>query len=292
MLALDAVAQRYRDEFLNTVSSMTPVREPAIYLSGGADSMTILAALLALGKNPFVVSFRIDDFEPTDLRVVRDVCDVFDLRLHVSTIRRDNLLRDVRTILGMLRTPRKTAVQCAHPIMHMAFDLRTRGHYAAWMGTGGIIEDNRSGAILLHDQGEDAFREYRRANLASGTGANGDNGTWAMHRISRHFGVDVLEPYSAEPFASYALSLDAAEINRPFQKGIAFRAFPEFWKRGAWRRTNSSLQSGTGIVGLHDTLLRSELNVNGRKAMVAFYRDLLDAMDREQEQYEDEHRAS
>lgn len=278
MDAYDAVAQEWRDRLLAQVATLSgDDPTPALLLSGGADSGTILAALLVLKRRPECYTFRLGDHDHTDTSVTRAMCARFGLRLVVVSIPRTDLLSDVRGLLADLGVARKTAIQCAHPVRYLAEAVAADGHETAFVGTGGIIEDNRRGAIILHTEGEEAFRAYRRANLASSSGANGPNGTWAMHEIARLRGVRLLEPYAADPFAGYALSLDAAEINRPVQKGIAYRAFWSFWTSGRWRRHNDPMNVGSDIRRWHDTLLASPVNTRGRRSIAALYGDLLAA---------------
>ena len=97
--------------------------------------------------------------------------------------------------------------------------------------------------------------------------------------MARLCGTPMEEPYSDEPLLSHAIAMDYAELNRlgtKFkQKGIALRAFPEFWSRG-WYRRNSSLQVNSGVREWHDTLLADvELNPDGRhRAVVGIYNQI------------------
>lgn len=273
MHATDRTAQRWRELFLDVMSSLPDV---PILLSGGTDSAAILSAALALGRKPDCYTYSIGGVAGTDLRVAQLMCDTFELQLHVIDLPRDHesLVRDIREIVARLGTTRKAAVQCAHPMWYMARAIAHAGFDATYCGTGGVIEDNRTGGIILNTQGEEAFREYRRKNLTPGYTQDG-NGTWAMHTAAQWSGVALLEPLVMEPFATYSLSLDAREINRPVQKGIAMRAFPEFWSRGRWRRTNSPMQVNSGLRDWHATLLNDPaINRRGRKSMAHLYADI------------------
>ena len=66
-----------------------------------------------------------------------------------------------------------------------------------------------------------------------------------------------------------------AIINYPFQKGIAVRAFPEFWGLRPWRRRRDPLQVGSGIRAWHDELLSSAaLNRRGSRLVVGVYNEM------------------
>jgi asparagine synthetase B (glutamine-hydrolysing) len=187
----------------------------------------------------------------------------------------ERLEADVREVLRLLRTARKTSVQCAQPVMHLARRISEDGYSGAVVGTGAVVLDDRKLAVMLDRYGEEAARRYRREKLED---RHRDCGTGRMHEMARLCGVTLEEPYSDEPLRSYALSLDVKELNRPRQKGIALRAFPEFYGRPDaprfWRK-NVPLQVGSGIREWHDALLSSPLNRRGMKAVAAVYADLL-----------------
>lgn len=271
MTALDPVAAEWRERFVQTVESIDDDPAPIILQSGGMDSMTILAAHLALGRRPRLVSFSVGGSEYADLSRVRRIAAEHDLPLLVVEIERTErqLVDDIRWAIDNGAT-NKTHVQCFQPIDHMARRIRSEwGPSVVWMGTGGIGEDSRSCVVAWKQHGEEAAMPYRRKNLVYGGLAGG--ATVLMHRACRVHGHSVAEPYVADSFAPFSLSLPLAEINSPRQKGIALRAFPEFYALGLWAK-NSSLQVGAGVRGWHDTLLASPVyNPQGFKRIIAVY---------------------
>jgi asparagine synthetase B (glutamine-hydrolysing) len=267
----DPIAERWRAALLQTVAE-TCVGLPVL-LSGGMDSTTLVVANVVLGYRPTCYSFTVGEVEHSDLRAARRVTDDLGLPLVVVDIPRteDQLVGDVRRLIADLGTTLKTAIQCAQPISHMARRLRADGYSRATIGTGCIVLDDRRVAIIAHDEGEDAARVYRAAKHGD---KDLDRGTGAMHRIARLRGIELVEPYTAEPVVSVGLAIDYAEMNRPRQKGIALRAFPEYFSVYPWWRRNRPLQVGSGLREWHDTLLASSWNLRGSRAVVAVYRDL------------------
>ena len=272
MIALDETAQKWRESFI-TVLEPYPANTPLL-LSGGTDSATILAALLSMGRRPACYSFQIGANEHEDVVVSRMMTAHFQLAHEVCVLPRDQeaLVGDVRELSKLVKKPvRKTHIQCSQPIMYLAKALKRDGYDTAYIGTGGVVEDNRKGAVMLAEQGEEACRAYRRKNLLEDEGS----ATEAMRNVSRAVaGVEIVSPYVQDPLASYGLSLDMAEINRPRQKGIALRAFHMFWLANAWYRKNSPLQVNSGLREWHETLLRSDYNQNAWKDVVGVYRDI------------------
>jgi len=266
---LDPLAQKWHDKLLETIE---PHRKKPLLLSGGVDSATLLAALLELGERPECYTFRLGATDSTDVRVARRICKDWNLKIHVLKIERslDVLVSDVRQVIKLLNTSKKASVQCAQPIMYMCERMHSDGFDSAIVGTGAVVLDDKRVAILASQQGEGAARAYRAEKLND---KNTDCGTGRMHQMARLMGIELAEPYSEEPLGSFALAIDYAELNRPRQKGMALRAFPEFYKRGYWRR-NSSLQVNSGVREWHDTLLKTEYNTRNSKRVVAIYNDM------------------
>lgn len=274
----DAAAAEWRERFISTIEAIGPEPEPVVLQSGGLDSLTITAALCSLGLRPRLVTFSIGGAEYPDLKRVRRVADRLDLPLTVVEIERteERLVEDIRKVIALGAT-NKTHVQCWQPVAAMSEAIACEfGPSQVWMGTGGICEDSRSCVVAWKQFGEAAARAIRSTTLVPG-GQDGTATAW-MHRALTDRTHVVAEPYAHESFRSYSLALDLAEINRPRQKGIAVRAFRDWYvETDAVPPRNSSLQVGSGIREWHDTLLRSErYNPDGHKAVVAIYRRIND----------------
>lgn len=267
MQATDKLAQEWRDALIESVE---PYVGSPIYFSGGTDSATLLAAQLELGGCPSLYSFRLGPNDSVDTAVARRIADAFDL--YFTCVEIDQSLKtleaNVRWIIETLGESGKTVVQCAHPIMYMAKAVQDDGYTEAMLGTGGIVLDGRKVAEYNRYEPESAVREFREHKMRDKDRRG--CGTWAMHEIARRVGVETAEPYSDEPVRSLGLSISYDEMNRPKQKGIALRAFPDFWSRGYYR-TNTPMQVGGGIRGWHDRLLDSDLNSIGAKSVVGIY---------------------
>lgn len=264
--ASDSIAQGWRDALLESVEA---VRTLPLMLSGGVDSGTILAALLELGETPHCFAFRLGREDSGDSAMAKRMASTFDLRFTLVEIERDQetLVRDSKEVIRLLGASKKAQVQCGQPVMLMAKSMRVRGYSRAIVGTGAVVMDDRRVSVILSQYGEDAARVYRESKFND---RYTDCGTGAMHAIARICGVPLEEPLSDDPVKSYGLSLSFGEMNWPKQKGIALRAFPQFWSQGFYR-SNSPLQVNSGIRAWHDTLLDSEENTNGSRAVVGIY---------------------
>lgn len=277
---LDDQAAEWREVLLQT---MEPVADLPFLLSGGVDSATLLAAALHLGKQPPCYGYRLSSHESDDFRIGKEMAGAFGLpwRPVVLPREREFLERDVRHLIATLKTSRKTSIQCAQPVMHMARWIAKDGFDRAIVGTGAVVLDDRRVMVIRSEEGEEAARAYRAEKLED---RYIDCGTGRMHEIARLEGVTLEEPYSDEPLRSHALALDVADLNRGprgyGQKGIAVRAFPDFWIGSGWYRRNSPLQVNSGVREWHDDLLSDpELNPAGARRVVAVYNRLLKEAD-------------
>lgn len=266
---MDETAARWRAALLEVVRAW---RNEPVLLSGGMDSVTLLRAAVELGGLPPCYTYRLDGEDGPDFemaaRVARDLGVPF--REVVIPRTRRQLEADVREVIDLLRTARKTSVQCAQPIMHLARRVRADGFARAVVGTGAICLDDRTVMVVLGERGEGAAREYRRDKLED---RYRDCGTGRMHEMALLCGVRLEEPYSDEPLRSVGLELDVAELNRPRQKGIALRAFPDL--EPYWRR-NVSLQVAGGVRAWHEELLGPNRGRPGAGDVTVVYNRVLE----------------
>lgn len=276
----DPDALKWREALLDTLRPLPPYAP--LLLSGGMDSMTLLAGLLALKRKPLCVAYQLGERVSMDLETARHAAAAYELELMVAVIPEDDesLVRDVRTVLELTRNPRKTAVQCVHGLIYLIAAVQERRSLSvALTGAGGIVEDNRLAKIMGADYENRKLEleDNRERNLLHGdpTGA-----TETMKRVAKLLDFRLIEPYSREPVAHVGLSIPFPEMNRPKQKGIALRAFPEFFgddpDTAGWWRPNSSLQVNGGLREYHDRLIGlPEVNRRRSRNVVGIYNDML-----------------
>lgn len=286
---MDSPARSWRSALVETVRRVWPSGGNGggggvvLVLSGGYDSTTLAAALLAAELRPrFALSYRYGASATrlaTEMTIARRVADrlgvehrIVDLPLdRVEDIRR-NVARLV-ALLGDVVLHRATAVQCAYPFLTL-FDSSVIGESgpgrpALMLGTGGIVLDGRRIAVAAKRPGNDTIvRRMREVSMADRY--NPVTGTGAIHALARSLSVELIEPYSEEPVRSVGLSIDYDEMQRPFPKGIALRAFNDFFAE-IGRPVRSPLQVGSGLRDHHARLLagRSDASAN---SVAAVYR--------------------
>lgn len=279
----DQAAARYREALLETLTGV-PANLP-ILLSGGMDSMTLLAGLLALGRKPVAYSYGLgNQLHSEDWIAAHAACEKYGLK-HVTVIvpsDNEGLVEGTREAIRIGETTRKTAVQCLYALIPMLRQVQADGNAGAITGAGGIVSDNRASKILGADYetNREGLETKRRTDLLGG---DPGSATEIMKQAAAKLGVPLREPYSENPLAEVGLSIPYPEINTPVLKGIGCRAFPTFFGESQpydWWRTNSSLQVNGGVRDLHERLLDLPVNRRGSRAVIGVYNDL---------QSEDEH---
>lgn len=246
---MDHQARLWRDALLESVE---PYRGLPILLSAGMDSLSIYAALVELGDRPDAYTYRLGDLESADVDMAQRVTRDHGSRLFVTVmpLTIESIEMDVRHVVRFLGTGRKTAVECATPIMHMCRTLRVHGHDRALLGDPGIVEDNRQFSVGVNMDGEtDAWHAWRVARMRERDDSI-VNGSRAMVLAGESEGVAFARPLGEEPVVGVGLDIPVAEINSPRQKGIALRAFPQFFHYPddtRYWRPNKSLQSASGL---------------------------------------------
>ncbi len=274
-----ALAAQFRAHFLRI---MAPWCERPIFLSGGVDSATILAASLALGARPTCYSFRLGEQDSRDVAVARRMTVAHHVPHIVVNVPRnqEQLILDVKRVLKIIGVPTKTHVQCSHPFLYLSTAVVADGFSQVLMGmaAGDLWGDSREAAIAYHEDGNAGHRAYRLHNWRNPTNSEG-----SVNKVITSVGLAVTDPYFDQELGDWLLGLSYADMHHGKQKALAVYAFTEFWRAGAFYRTNSNLQINSGLREFHDTLLQSAVNTRSSRAIVAIYRDLLERLKYERE---------
>lgn len=243
---------RWKDALLATLQD---VPDAPLLLSGGMDSMSILAGLWTLGRRPDCVTYRLASTYSKDVAVATRITTDLETPLHRVLVPEDEsqLREDVLSAIRIVGS-RKTRVECALPMLYLARKVRELGADVALVGDPGIIEDVRAYQVGVNAANGEETEELRALRLR-GYGDVGP-GSAAMREAASSQGVSLVGPYSLEPIASTGLAMEPWRVNHPLQKGIALRAFPDVFGEGPrfrYWKPNRSLQTGSGLA---DRLMR------------------------------------
>ena len=245
-----------------------------LFFSGGVDSSTLLAAMLALGDEPRCYTFTFGTKESEDVLVARAICRHFGLRQTVVHVPSglEAVERDVREAVRLIgRKPLKTHVQCGIPFMHLARAARSDGFSKAVSGitADDILGTSKNAVIARAKGGEKAYAEHRRKDAE-----NPNNSFFSCARIASACGIEVAAPYKNEALREAVLGMTFDELHKPRKKSALLKAFPEFWAQGSWYRPNKNLQIVSGLRDYHDRLLQSPLNRRSHKSVAGIYSDI------------------
>lgn len=256
------------------IAAVEKAGDAPLFLSGGVDSGTVLAASLALGRRPRCYTFTFGQYRSEDAEVAARMAAAVGVDCSVVTVPREpaEVIADIRRALSIIGVPTKTHVQCSIPFLYLAERAAADGYGTAMMAMAAddLLGTGRAGAVAYAEGGDSAFLEYRRKKFAD-RGAS----DYSVLRAAAAQGVALIDVFRDLAVAENLLARTYAELHKPRQKQALLSAFPEFWRRGAWYRPNKSLQVVSGIREAHDLLLNSSLNKCGRRAVVGLYADML-----------------
>lgn len=249
-----------RDLMTNAVYSLG--HTSPLLLSGGVDSLSILAAQLELGASPDIYTFRLRGVESSDWLTAKQIAHEFGLKFHTVWIEEDNLIQDVREIIERIGSSLKVWVQCAYPFQYVFPQLQADGVTKILWGVeaGSLLGDGRQAAVQAKRRTVEDERELRYEYWWSDRSERGVV-PWA-----ESLGIEMCDPYRDEVLGEFLLSIPWEQLQKPKPKEILQEAFPEFFSIAPFRK-HSSYQINSGIRDLHDTLLEG----TGHQAVVAVY---------------------
>ncbi|MEX0596219.1 MAG: asparagine synthase-related protein [Candidatus Paceibacterota bacterium] len=246
---------KFRELMLN---SMSEGGCHPIFLSGGIDSATILAASLVLGWKPLCITFHLDE-ESDDARIAKSMAETFNCEIEVIKISSDieTLKRDVETIIDM-GTIRKTYIQCMQPFLYMVPELKKRGYDTGYwgMGSGDLVGDSREAYFAHHRSVVEWNKKRRKDSYIIQNDPIKTSDGWIMLKLKKYYDFNILDPYHNTPLKEYVLERTFEEIHKPKNKILHIDAFPHFWNTNKlWYRRHANMQINSGIREWHDNLL-------------------------------------
>lgn len=240
-----------------------------ISLSGGTDSLCILFSCEELKMLPKTAYIYVVSGGSEDLEVSQKVCDYYKIPLVVAEIPK-NLRALEEDTLRIIRDgiKGKVNIQCMH------------GHYYV----APLVKEK----VILNGSGIDGLYGSYRSQILSGCGKDkilfdksrvehlsnpNDDAMIYQSELFLRYGIKVIYPYRSENIITYLMKLNWGEINKPKAKWVIVKQFPQFQKLKVYRPRGSQ-QIVAGTRSLHEDLLKSKLNVMGRKRVIDLYKDL------------------
>lgn len=273
--------RRFRELLIESVNEhfkeyQLPENTP-IMLSGGTDSTTLLFAMLESGRRPPCYTFQLGQRDNNDVRSAKRLTEHFKLEWHLVSMPDDEhtLEQDVRELVHTV-PPIKTLVQVCHPMTYLGPRLAADGHTSV---LGAITADAIYGSgqqmqRLYRKEGEAAFNALRQKAIDNVQ--LGDSSEY-IEIVLAHWGVAYYDVMNYYPLKEHCRNFTYKELWQGSKKLLPIMAFEDYYRQGRFVREPSPFQIESGIREWHDTLLKSPLNVNGRKEVAALYRDMRNA---------------
>ena len=247
--------------------SITP--EMPLMLSGGLDSLCVLAALMEIGSRPTCFTFYA--YPNDDLRSSQRIAKALRLRHVLVPIPLGDvqLRHDVAQIIKLIGKTNKIDVQVSHPILYAARAILREGHGGAWTGLdrGDLYGLQKDNMIKRWTQGDAVWQQARVESQQEGD----RDSSVSINRTALSCGVVLNHAFWDEGVVSAVLAMNYRELHRPRPKSALMRAFPDFFKSHALYRRPAAYQVESGIRLLHNSLLDG----TGFKDVAAVYRRMV-----------------
>lgn len=205
--------------------------------SGGIDSSALVAAAVAAGKAPKVVSFTFDDFDSDDFCRAERLADYFGCAFHGIYLPSDpkHILLTVRHLIRQYNLSKKARIECAFPFLYLA-----RGLSGGTLVTG-LCADGHFGLskkAMIHFREPQAKFDQFRLDYFANPDAGGKQG---IQKICNTYNVNLVNPYLHPSIFKLLHGRSWDELNKPRQKEAIRAAFPELNDLKLPRHTNLQL---------------------------------------------------
>ena len=239
----------------------------AVSFSGGLDSQCILYSLLELGKKPNLYIYYVKDYPSPDLKRSRKIAKILDLKLVETIIPNDfeTLVKDVITLIKMGITG-KVDIQCNHGQMYLAKAVKEKTLFS---GSGADTLYGVFKSVIIASSKDPILFNSLRIKMLSKPNFQ------KIHEenIFRKHGITLKYPFHEPKMEDYLLSYSWAEINKPRNKYIIVKDYPEIQKYKTYNPRGSQ-QITAGTRALHNQLIGSKLNRLKRKRVQEIYKDI------------------
>lgn len=260
--------QRLRSLIVREVE-FVPDDHVAIALSAGLDSTSLVVAAREVGKRVTAFSFALAGHESRDVASARANANALgiefvrvDLPTDVESLDRD--VREIITLRMSMGLPtRKAATECSWPFIYVLHEVQRRGIGALITGSAADGNFGLSKKAMIHYRyPKAAFDDFRRTYFA--------DDDRAQVATVREMGVDAwvntYAPWRAASVVEALMELDWDSLNKPRQKEVVWRAFPELESLRLYRHTN--LQLGDSGIADHFGILSS--HYDGRSPVAVY----------------------
>jgi len=240
----------------------------AVATSGGIDSSALVVSLLDEGLKPVVTSFTLDNKDSTDFLSATRLAKKFDLEflpIRLST----NAYKIAQDVIRLVRdygVRKKTGIECLVPFLKMLDVLQSEGIQTLVVGSAADGHFGLSKKAMIHfREPVETFQNFRQDYFEQVDPAQ----TSTLARIGNDYGVVVLAPYLSQELFNLFSSSTWNDLNKPRQKEVIRREFPELDSLRI--KNHSNLQLGdSGIAETIGNAIQSIYAPNAKSPVTAY----------------------
>lgn len=240
----------------------------AIFASGGIDSCSILACAADLKLSPTVISFTLADRLSHDFRFARLMARHYKLEFLpiYLPINKEIILKDVSELIKKYKLNKKTKIECLWPMLLSLKVLNKKGIKNIVTGLGADGHFGLSKKVMIHyKEPKKKFQKYKAQYFNDPTSA----GIAYLKNIASDFDIKVFNPYFHKDFMGVFNDLSWDELNKPRQKEIIRRDFPELIKFKVKNHTNLQL-GDSGIADTVGNAVKTLVAPNAKSVVTAY----------------------
>jgi asparagine synthetase B (glutamine-hydrolysing) len=266
---LESVMRKAIPEHENTV---------AVLLSGGMDSVSLALSAQRIGKHVHAYSFYCDDSPSYDSLKAQDVSNEFGFAFTPINVPTDNLRFDFVRLANIYLCEKKTHFETTFPMMYVIPEIQER-IVLVGIGADGHFGMSKS-AMMHHIRPKEKFDKLRHTVFHGPNNPNRTDGGPVHPTSDRRFlqmlcnenERRLLMPYTFTEIFDYFIQFEWDEINKPQQKYLVRKCYPELESLKIKPHLNYQLVSGVSTA-FERLLDDPEINFANRSRIMDICRD-------------------
>ena len=246
-------------------------KDVALLFSGGMDSLSLLLSCLDVGVRPHLYTFKLKNYESEDYKSSVKISKIFNLKLTVININEDLdlLLEDIKYIIQTFKVKKKTQIQCIYPFIHILKEVKEE-----YILSGLCADDLYGTSRKMQELGRKDLDEFNKKRLKIHNDITSSSYVYIKQLFEKE-GFKFIAPYkSNKELVNYIMNKNFKDLHSPKQKNIMYESYKSELEKYKLYRRNSNLQCNSRIREFHDKLLKTYLNVNNNKSVIAIYNRL------------------
>lgn len=255
------------DKLLENHISKIPDKDIAVLLSGGIDSSSIAISAKRVGKNVHAYTFTLETFESYDYLKSKELCEYFGWDFVGIKIPTNEIKEKFKLMFEKYECSKKTHIECLFPMLYVIPEIKERYIFSG-IGSDSYCGLSKNDAIISRNNKKE-FDKLRNKKYEM------DDNISCIKQIKnlcKENEKQFILPFKNKDILDYYLNFSWEEINKPKQKYLIRKCYPELEEMKIKNHWNYQLCAG--IDKLFETLLNdNEINFKNRKRMLDVYRD-------------------